>query len=403
MPPTPRQTDLRARFEQIYQRAPTVWTRAPGRVDLMGSHTDYNLGCVMTMTIDRDTWIAAAPRSDQQVSIFSLNVAGRGWFSLTAIQFDRVWQWSNYLRAVASTLQAQGFPLGGWDILVHSTVPFGSGLSSSAALEMAAGVLFQQQANFQLNPVQLALLGQKAENQFVGVNCGILDQYSSAMGQAGCSLLLDCRDLSSRSIPIAPGIQVMICDTRAERNLAGTEYGERRAQCEEGVRILRQHGLAVQSLRDVSLEQFAAQRNALPALVAKRCQFIIEENQRVLDLADALTLGDRARLRNLFAASYQGARDLYEIGAPAMQRMMDAMLSAPGVIGARQAGAGFGGCMVALVEDSQVTAFSQYVSTAYHQSAGIEAQVYPVSPSAGAGVIDIHSTTSISLASGQTE
>jgi galactokinase len=385
MNPSQRKIQITTRFEEIYQRRPTAWTRAPGRVDLMGSHTDYNLGCVMTMTIDRDTWIAAAPRTDRQVSIFSLNVAGRGLFSLDEIPFDRVWKWTNYLRGMALIMQNEGYLLAGMDALVHSTVPFGSGLSSSAALEMAAGALFQQLCGFRLDPVKMALLGQKAENQFVGVNCGILDQYSSARGQEGCSLLLDCRDLSSRSIPIASGIQVMICDTRAERNLAGTEYGERRAQCEEGVRILRQDGLDIQSLRDVSLEQFQAHRATLPDVVARRCQFIIEENQRVIDLAGALAHGDRDQLAALFAASYQGARDLYEISAPSMQFMQDAMLSAPGVIAARQAGAGFGGCMVALVEEEQMQAFSEHVRADYRQRSAIDAQVYPVSPSAGAG------------------
>ncbi|MBE3040528.1 MAG: galactokinase [Chloroflexi bacterium] len=380
-----RKAEITGKFVEIFGQSPVIWGRAPGRVDLMGSHTDYNMGYVMTMAIDRDTWIAASPRADRDVVIYSMNAEGGGAFCLDGIQRDHAWPWTNYIRGMVINLRKEGFPLTGMNALVHSTVPFGSGLSSSAAFEMAAGVVFQQLGGFAVDPVRLALLGQKAENQFVGVNCGILDQYSSTMGQAGYSLLLDCRDLSNRSTPIAAGVQVVICDTRAERNLAGTEYGERRAQCEEGVRILRQFEPNVQTLRDVTLEQFQAHSDALPPLVVKRCQFIIEENQRVLDLAGALARGDRPQLGALYAASYLGARDLYEIGIPSMQMMMDAMLSAPGVIGARQAGAGFGGCMVALVEAEQIEAFAAHVRAAYRVSSGTEAQVYPVNPSAGAG------------------
>lgn len=380
-----RKAEITARFVEIFGRLPTHWSRAPGRVDLMGSHTDYNMGFVMTMTIDRDTWIAAAPRSDSQVSAFSMNVEGGGAFDLNSIEHDSQWKWTNYIRGMAEVLQGEGSALGGMDLLVHSSVPFGSGLSSSAAIEMAAGIAFQQASGFALDEVRLAQLGQRAENTFVGVNCGILDQYSSAMGQAGCALLLDCRDLTSQLIPIASGIQVIICDTRSERNLAGTEYGERRAQCEEGARILRQFDPKVQALRDVSMELFLSHRDALPPIIAKRCQFIIEENQRALDLASALARDDRACLGALFAGSYQGARDLYEIGAPSMQWMQEAMLSAPGVIGARQAGAGFGGCMVALVEVEQAGEFSEHVRADYRERSGIEAQVYQVNPSAGAG------------------
>lgn len=380
-----RKAAIAAKFVEMYQQPPLVWGRAPGRVDLMGSHTDYNLGYVMTMTIDHDTWIAASPRPDRRVCVHSLNVEGHGVFDLDAIQPDPDWRWTNYIRGMAKVLQETGYALVGMNALVSSTVPFGSGLSSSAAIEMAVGQVFQQLGGFSVDPVQLALLGQKAENQFVGVNCGILDQYSSAKGQAGCALLLDCRSLDSQSIPIAPGLRVMICDTRAERNLAGTEYGERRAQCEEGVRILRQFLPGIQALRDVSLEQFARHRQALPEIVARRCQFIIEESQRVVDLTGALASGNAVRLRSLYQASYCGARDLYEIGAPAMECMMDSMLSAPGVIGARQAGAGFGGCMVALVAAGYEEPFIAHVRAAYQARTGIEPYVYPVAASAGAG------------------
>ncbi len=231
----------------------------------------------------------------------------------------------------------------------------------------------------------MALLGQRAENEFVGVPCGILDQYSSALGREGCSLLLDCRDLSSRAVPIAEGIAVVICDTRAERNLAGTEYRSRRAQCEEGVRILQGAYPEITALRDVSMAQFEARAGDLPDVVARRCRFIIEENQRVLDLAGALAEGDRARLAALFADSWAGARDLYEISVPAMEQMMESMLSGPGVIGARQAGAGFGGCMVALVEEGSVDAFRAHVEQAYARACGIQPSVYAVTAADGAG------------------
>jgi galactokinase len=383
----PRRPLIEREFRQRFGGMPTLWVRAPGRVDLMGSHTDYNLGYVMTMTLDRDTWLALRPRRDRCVGVQSLNLPGCAEFSLDAIGHDRSAAWSNYVRGMAWALQEAGYRLAGFDGLIHSTIPFGSGLSSSAAIEMAAGVAFQATSDLDLGPVRLALLGQRAENRFVGVNCGILDQYSSALGEAGSALLLDCRDLGHKVAPIADDIAVVICDTCAPRSLAGTEYGERRAQCEEGVAILRGYYPHVRALRDVTCEMLERHRDEFSPVVERRCRFIIEENERVLALATALTAGDRPRLAALFADSYAGARDLYEIGAPSMAAMMDAMLHAPGVIGARQAGGGFGGCMVALVEQERVAAFGAAVKARYFESTGIDSHVYDVCAAPGAGLL----------------
>jgi galactokinase len=370
-------------FERLFGAPPTLWSRAPGRVDLMGSHTDYNLGCVLTLPIGLDTWIAARPRGDGTVCLHSMNLELDSSFQLNQIVADPQQRWSNYVRGVASVLRAEGLALRGFDGVIHSTVPMSSGVSSSAALECAAATVFEALDGWRLDPVRKALLCQRAENQFVGVNCGILDQYTSCAGRDQCALLLDCRDLSSRSVKLAEGIQVVICDTKFKRELAGSEYGQRRAQCEAGARQL-----GVKALREICLADFNRRERELPPEAAKRCRFIIEENARVLGLAEALTTGDRARIGQLCADSFQGAMTLYEIGAPVMQSMMHAMLAAPGVIGARQAGAGFGGCMVALVEESQTDRFAAAVRSLYLATAKIEPAVYPVAAVAGAGLIN---------------
>jgi galactokinase len=373
-------------FVTHYGAQPTIWVRAPGRVDLMGSHTDYNMGYVLTLPIDRDTWIAAHPRSDDQVRIHSLNLPGGGSFGLDAIGHDSSTPWTDYVRGVAAVLQTAGYALAGFDALVHSTIPLGSGLSSSAALECATAVLFRALGGWEIDPVQLALFCQRAENEFVGMQCGILDQYTSVLGRAGCALLLDCRDLTGQPVELPAEVQIVICDTQARRELKGTEYGERRAQCEMGARYLAGFYPGVSALRDVTLAQFEQRARSLPPLVARRCRFIIEENLRVLRLAQALPAADRAAIEALTAASYAGARDLYEISSREMVAMIDAMRGAPGVIGARQAGAGFGGCMVAFVEVDKVAVFERHVRSSYLAVTSIRPEIYPVSASAGASL-----------------
>jgi len=384
-----REEALGLEFAKRYDAQPAAWFRAPGRVDLMGSHTDYNDGFVATMTVDRDTWMAIRPRADRRVRIASLNLPGTADFGLEAIEHDNAVPWTDYVRGAAKVLIDDGFDVAGFDGLLHSTVPFGSGLSSSAAIETATLLAFAAVSGIDLEPLELALLGQRVENEFVGVSCGILDQYTSVLGEAGNALLLDCRALTSRAVSIAPGLAVVICDTRAPRQLAGSEYDDRRARCEAGAAHIAKSDPNVKALRDVSLELFEAHEAELPAVVAGRCRFIIEENQRVLDLADALPAGDRAALRRLFEASWNGATQLFEIGAPSMTAMHEAMEGAPGLIARRQAGAGFGGCLVALVERGAVDAFSAHVERAYADATGITPSIFGVEASLGAGPFEV--------------
>ncbi len=361
---------------------PTLWSRAPGRVDLMGSHTDYNLGFVLTLAISRDTWVAARPREDGVVRLYSANLDALDSFDLRAIPVrdGSGARWVDYPRGVAWALAAEGLPLGGFDGVIHSEVPIRSGLSSSAALECAIAFVFRALGGWEMSGERIALLCQRAENEYVGMSCGILDQFSSCLGSAGCALLLDCRDLSTRPVHLANGICVVICDTKSPRELVGGEYGARRALCEQGAA-----SLGVPALRDATM----ARATTLSGEVRKRCEFIVGENERVLAMSGALAAGDCGAIRRLCAESFAGARDLYEICSPSMLTMMEAMLAAPGAIGARQAGAGFGGCMVAFVETGKTDAFAAAVSERYSEKTGLTPEIYPVKAADGARLMPV--------------
>ena len=374
-------------ISRVYRRRfasePSFLVRAPGRVDLMGSHTDYNLGHVVTMAISRDTWIAGRVRPDQVIRIYSMGLDDEQCFDVRSLIPGVQNGWGSYVRGVAAVLANEGIPLRGFDGVIHSTVPIGSGLSSSAALECAVAMAFQLTGGWTVEPARLARLCQRAEHEWVGVKCGILDQYTSYFGQADSALVLDCRTVTHSCWTINPLLEVFICDTRSKRELAGSEYSSRRAQCEEGA-----CRLGVRALCDTTLQDLIEHKATIPMEVFRRCQFILEEDARVLPMAAALSSGDETRIRSLCLESFRGARDLYEICAPPMQAMMDAMMDAPGVTGARQAGAGFGGCMVAIVRRGEAVAFAESTRNRYLQTTGICPAIYAVGAAQGASVID---------------
>jgi galactokinase len=354
----------------------------------MGSHTDYNDGFVLTLAIDRDTWIAAAPRRDDRVRVGSLDVSGPCEFSTTSVGVEPLEGWARYPQAVAHVLATAGFSLHGCDALVHGTLPLASGLGSSASLEAAVAFLFATLGTYTIDPLLMARLCQRAENEIVGVGCGILDQYSAILGERGAALLLDCRHLTHGPVPIPDAVVPVVCDTRTRRELAGSAYGERRASCEAGARTLASRRPGVRALRDVDAADLARAAPELAPAVERRCRFVVEENARVHALADALRTADRAAIASLCRASYEGARDLFEVGTPAMDAMIAAMRAAPGLIGARQAGAGFGGCMVALVEAGRLDGFVDAAAATYERATGIAPDIFAVRAAPGAGRLE---------------
>lgn len=369
--------------------APDIVVRAPGRVNLIGDHTDYNDGFVLPMAIDRCVCVAARCRADRFVHLYSADFDEHDSFNLGETgKLDEIGRvepgawWGNYVRGVVAMLQREGYTVNGLDAVITGDVPIGAGLSSSAALELAVVTAFRWLYGLDLDPVGAAVLCQRAENEFVGVRCGIMDQFISSLGRADHALLIDCRELAHSVVPLPAGVRFVVVDSGVRRGLVDSVYNERRAQCEEGARLL-----GAPSLRDIDLEAFAARKSKLPPMVARRCQHVISENQRVLDSVAALRRGDVVALGAIMNASHASLRDLFEVSTAEVDALMKIERGAPGCLGARLTGAGFGGCTVALVRAEAVDSFSEVVETQYPARGGKTPRVYVCRATDGAGLL----------------
>jgi galactokinase len=361
--------------------------RAPGRVNLIGEHTDYNDGFVLPAAIDLETWICAVPSDDRSVELTRLDTGERDVFQLDAPRTRRG-RWIDYPAGVAAVLAERGVPLRGLRGVIASTLPISAGLSSSAAFELASAWALAETVP-PLPAMELARAAQRAENRYVGVNSGIMDQFASAHGRNDAALLLDCRSLEYRPVPLPlQRVRLVVCDSGAPRELAASAYNERRAECERAVELLRGHGHDVRSLRDATLAMLDDLRATREDPPVRRAEHIIRENQRVLDAESALAAGDLAAVGRLFAESHSSLRDLYEVSSRELDALVGIAASTDGVIAARLTGAGFGGCTVNLVEPGSESRLIDAVAERYTPLTGRVARVWPVRPADGAGLVD---------------
>ncbi len=378
---------LERSFSTYFNAKPEFIVRAPGRVNLVGEHTDYNDGFVLPMAIDRAVWIALRPRSDGKVNIHSLDMETTPHTKgITDSAFDlhsltKGKGWAEYVKGVAYELQNASYELKGFDAVMTGNVPRGAGLSSSAAVELATARAFAAASGFMWNAAQMAKLAQKAENEWVGVNCGIMDQMASAASKEGFALFLDCRSLEYQFAPLPKNTFVVILDTSTRRGLVDSDYNERRSQCEEAARWF-----GVKALRDVSVEEFE-KRSGLSEVVMKRTRHIITENARVLEAFNVMKAGNVKRLGELLNASHDSLRDDFEVTNDALNIMVKCAREQESCHGARMTGAGFGGCAVALVKKENAEEFTNAVSAAYRQRSGLDASVYVCKASEGASLV----------------
>jgi galactokinase len=383
--------DLRSRvvreFEERFGAEPAFVARAPGRVNLIGEHTDYNDGFVLPMAIDRAVWIAVRPRDDRRVVVYSLDFGERAGFDLasemsSALADGTRTGWIEYVHGVAWSLRDAGYPLGrGWDGVAAGDVPIGAGLSSSAAMELATARAFAGLGGLAWEPIAMARLAQRAENEWVGVNSGIMDQLISAAGVAGHALLIDCRSLATRAVPLPAGVAVAILDTATRRGLVDSAYNERRAQCEAAAAFF-----GVPALRDVDRTAFEARAAELDPVTRKRARHVITENERTLAAATALEGRDVERVGCLMDESHASLRDDFEVSRPELDAMVRLARAHDAAYGARMTGAGFGGCAVALVAADAAADFAREVTMRYAAEVGLQPAIYVCTASQGASL-----------------
>jgi len=370
------ETELLSGFLQLFGSKPELAVKAPGRVNLIGEHTDYNEGFVLPVAVNRSIGIAARGRQDQQVFLYSLNFKEMASFSLNG--FGKDGSWADYPKGVIHEYQKLGEYVSGFDAVVYGDIPLGAGLSSSAAFEVATAYLLAKLNRIEIEPEEMARLCQRAENLYVGVNCGIMDQFIAVLGKRGHALFLDCRDLSFQyaSIP-TDEVSVVVCDSGVRRGLSDSEYNLRRSQCEQGAKRLATVLPGAKALRDISLEQFEEHQGLLPDGMRKMCRHVISENWRVKEAVVALRRGDVVRFGQLMNLSHQSLRDEFQVSCRELDLLVEIARSVDGVLGARLTGAGFGGCTVNLVRKRSAQLLAQTVEEKYEAETGIKPAVYP--------------------------
>ncbi len=368
-------------FEGRFGTGPIYIVRAPGRVNLIGEHTDYNDGFVLPMAIDRAIWIALRARDDSAVHVQSLDFDETTHFALDNLQQADA-GWAEYLKGVAWSLQEEGYALKGWEGVIAGDVPRGAGLSSSAALELATARAFAAVGDLPWDAAKMAKLCQRAENEWVGMRCGIMDQMISAAGQSGHALLIDCRSLETETVPLPPGMVAVVLDTATRRGLVDSVYNQRRAECEAAATFF-----GVRALRDVRVEQFQARADALDEVTRRRARHVISENARTLQAVQSMREGDANGVGRLMDASHASLRDDFEVSSDELDQMVVCARRQPMCRGARMTGAGFGGSAVALVDDAGAEVFADAVVACYREATDLEPEVITCTATDGAEVV----------------
>jgi galactokinase len=374
--------DLVSKFADRFEVAPRLF-RAPGRVNIIGEHTDYNEGFVLPAAIGLSTFAGVAPRRDRRIRVHSLAFAETFEFDLDDPAPAPRRAWSDYVRGVAIALERAGHRLKGADLMLHGDLPMGAGLSASAALEVSVGYSLCRVSDVTIDLTDLALICQRAENEFVGMRCGVMDQFISCRGVAGCALLLDCRSLEARPVRVDPGIRLVVANTMVHHALADSEYNLRRQECESAVERLAAAIEGIASLRDVTPEQLALYGVKLPERIFRRARHVVSENARVLQAAAALEIGDVAKCGQLMNESHVSLRDDYEVSCAELDLMVELACGVDGAFGARMTGGGFGGCAISLVKADCVERFREIVGEAYRSATGLTPSIFSCAPGSG--------------------
>ena len=377
--------ELSERFRQEFHVHPRIFT-APGRVNILGEHTDYNDGFVLPCAIEFSTRVAISPRLDHKLVLRSAEFSEPFEVDLNRLPRKPLGTWADYVVGVAVTLREAGYVFHGANLLVHGEVPIGAGLSSSAAIEVATALAFLSLGEAKPPLQEVAKLCQRAENEFVGAHVGIMDQFVSCLGKTGHALLLDCRSLEFELVPVPPEVKLVVCNTMVKHEHSSGEYNRRREECEAGVQILSAAFPGIRALRDVTREQLSSPADAMPPVIYKRCLHVVEENQRVLDASECLRSGDLAQMGELMRESHHSLRDQYEVSCRELDIMVQEAEGLPGYYGGRMTGGGFGGCTVNLVSSGDAESFRERIAERYRRRTGISSDIYICSPADGAGM-----------------